>query len=239
MSGNGTAIQAILFDKDGTLTDFRATWADWLGRTLVDLSDATGVPAAVLGDAVGYDVVAGAFRPRATFVTAPFARTCLALATAAERHPAWMEAWLADRQHPVAQVPVGDVAGLLRSLRDRGLRLGVLTNDSQEGARRHLDAGGLTPMLDRIVGVDDGFGAKPGPGGALAFADGLSLDPAGVLFVGDGLTDLQAAQGAGMPFVGVLTGTLDEGAFAGAAAILPDIHHLPRWLDAQPGTPAD
>jgi phosphoglycolate phosphatase len=50
--------------------------------------------------------------------------------------------------------------------------------------------------------------------------------------VGDSLHDLDAARRAGMAAVGVLTGTaIHEVLEPLADIVLPDITHLPAWLD--------
>ncbi|UWQ21041.1 HAD family hydrolase [Jannaschia sp. W003] len=226
-------IRAVLFDKDGTLTDFRATWEGWVAALVRDLALEAGVPAAALRAALGLDD-AGRLRADALFVTAPFPVTLAALAEAAAHEPARLRRWLRARPGPARQVPVGEPARLLAALRSTGLSLGVLTNADRVSAREDLEAMGAWPHLDALVAADDGHGAKPEPAGALHFAAQAGLDPAEVLLVGDGLADLQAARGAGMPFAGVLTGTRGPHEFPGAAAVLADVHALPDWLAGRP-----
>jgi hypothetical protein len=38
VSAGKMGIEAILFDKDGTLFDFEASWADWMAETIVRLA---------------------------------------------------------------------------------------------------------------------------------------------------------------------------------------------------------
>jgi phosphoglycolate phosphatase len=52
--------------------------------------------------------------------------------------------------------------------------------------------------------------------------------------VGDSLHDLRAGRAAGMTTIGVLTGVAGaEELSPSADLILPDIGHLPAWLDTQ------
>jgi phosphoglycolate phosphatase len=125
------------------------------------------------------------------------------------------------------------LAPLLATLRGRGLRLGVATNDSEAPARQHLAAHGITGFFDFIAGQDSGHGAKPGPGMCLAFAERLALAPARVAMVGDSRHDLLAGRSAGMRTVAVLTGMARAEDLAELAdAVLPDIGALPAWLDS-------
>jgi phosphoglycolate phosphatase len=122
---------------------------------------------------------------------------------------------------------------LFEALAARGLRIGILTNDGEAPTRRHLAAWGVLDRVDMVIGADSGWGPKPDPAGALAFCRALSLPPAAVALVGDGMTDMDAARGAGMRAVGVLTGALGEAALAPhAEAVLPDVAALPAWIDA-------
>jgi phosphoglycolate phosphatase len=121
---------------------------------------------------------------------------------------------------------------LLSGLRDRGLRLGVATNDSEAPARQHLAAHGITDCFDFIAGYDSGHGAKPGPGMCLAFAAACGLPPRRVAMVGDSRHDLQAGRAAGMHTVAVLTGIAKAPDLAPLAdVVLPDIGAIPGWLD--------
>jgi phosphoglycolate phosphatase len=120
----------------------------------------------------------------------------------------------------------------LTGLRDRGLRLGVATNDSEAPARQHLAAHGITDCFDFIVGYDSGHGPKPGPGMCLAFAAACGIAPGRIAMVGDSRHDLQAGRAAGMRTVAVLTGIAEARDLAPLAdAVLPDIGALPDWLD--------
>ncbi|MEM8825165.1 MAG: HAD family hydrolase [Pseudomonadota bacterium] len=225
-------IRAILLDKDGTLTDFRATWERWLPGILAELAGAAGVEPERVGDAIGFDLDAGRIRAGAVFVTGTGAQTAEAMAQALDWPPERIARWLAPRFRVAQQVPVTPVGPLLAALRGRGLVLGVLTNADEAEARHHLDGMGASPHLARVIGCDSGYGAKPDPAGALAFADDLAVDPAEIALVGDGMTDMGAARGAGMLAVGVLTGTLDRAALAPHAdVVLEDVTALPGWLD--------
>lgn len=224
-------IRAVLFDKDGTLTDFRATWELWMPGTVHDLAMASGAPAGDVAAGFGFDLERGRITPEGLFVTAPGHVVNDRVADIVGWSPAALARWMEPRTARVAQVAVPGVARLLARLRCGGLALGVLTNAQEAEAARHLRAMGATAYLDRVIGCNSGFGAKPDPRGAADFADRLGLRRDEVALVGDGLTDMAAAEGAGLVPVGVLTGTLDRATLAGrAAAVLPDVSHLPDWL---------
>ena len=56
-------VKGILFDKDGTLFEFGATWNAWCLRVLDDLSKGDSARRSAMADAVHFDLEAGRFRP--------------------------------------------------------------------------------------------------------------------------------------------------------------------------------
>jgi phosphoglycolate phosphatase len=104
--------------------------------------------------------------------------------------------------------PVGDLAPLLARLKDRGLKLGVATSDSERSAHHTLAPFGVIEHLDFIAGYDSGHGTKPSAGMVTGFLTATGLAAADVMVVGDNLHDLEMGRAAraGM-VVGVLTGT--------------------------------
>lgn len=224
-------IDGLLFDKDGTLFDFRVSWGRWaqgfLAQTARDAAHARR-----LGRAIGFDPETGSFAPDSPVIAATAADIAAALVA---ELPGVSVAELTDRIDASAgQAAMSEAVPLrplLAALRERGLRLGVATNDSEAPARKHLAHHGITDCFDFIAGYDSGHGAKPGPGMCLAFARQLGLDPARVAMVGDSRHDLEAGRAAGMRTVAVLTGVATRADLEGHAdVVLADIGVIPGWL---------
>ncbi|MBC7138541.1 MAG: HAD family hydrolase [Defluviimonas sp.] len=230
-------IRAIIFDKDGTLFDFEATWGAWARSLMLDLAAGDTGRAETLGEAIGFDMARGRFDPASPVI----AGTPGEIAQALLPHvPGASPLTLVARMNALAavapQAEAVPLAPLLAALRGHGLRLGLATNDAEGPARAHLEGAGVLEMFDFVAGFDSGHGAKPAPGQLLAFADAMGLAPAEVAMVGDSRHDLHAARAARMTAIAVLSG------LAGAAelqpfadAVLPDIGHLPGWLAARGG----
>jgi phosphoglycolate phosphatase len=229
-------IDALLFDKDGTLFDFRISWGRWATGFLAGLAT-DAAHADRLGRAIGFDAATQSFAPDSPVIAA----TAADIAAALVPHLGGVSvAELTDRIDETAgSAPMSEAVPLrplLDGLRGRGLRLGVATNDSEAPARQHLAAHGVTDCFDFIAGYDSGHGAKPGPGMCLAFAASCGLDPARVAMVGDSRHDLQAGRAAGMRTVAVLTGIAKAQDLAPLAdVLLPDIGAIPSWLDRSSG----
>lgn len=228
-----TAIKAIIFDKDGTLFDFDATWGGWARGFIAAEAGGDLVLARRLADALGYDVARCTFHPHSVVIAATtdiVAQVILPLLPGVSK--ADLLARMDARAIAAPQVEVTPLLPLLTALRARGLRLGIATNDTEVPARAHLGAAGVVQCFDFIAGFDSGFGGKPAPGQLLAFAAAVGLDSSRIAMVGDSRHDLTAARAAGMVAVAVLTGIARRADLAPHAdVVLTSIADLPGWLD--------
>ncbi|WP_210526998.1 HAD family hydrolase [Rubellimicrobium arenae] len=228
-------IRGVVFDKDGTLFDFQATWGAW-SRGMIE-AESRGDPdlAARIAEVLGYDLGTGLFRPESIVIastTETVAEHLLPLLpwTRKEELMARMNA----RAAGAPQVEVPRLRAVLEHLAELDIALGVATNDTEAPARTHLREAGVEAMFGFIAGFDSGWGGKPGAGQLLAFAAAVGLDPAECAMVGDSLHDLSAARTAGMRGVGVLTGVAGRATLAPAAdVVLGSIAELPDWVAAQ------
>ncbi len=222
-------IEAIIFDKDGTLFDFRATWGGWAERMLDRIAGADGGLRAVIEDAMGYASGRG-FEPSSVVIAGTSGEVAAVLAAATGLGAAELEV-LANRV--ATETPQVIVPGLHAALdRLAGAHvLGLVTNDGEAPARVHLDGAGVTRHFAFVAGYDSGHGSKPGPGPLLAFADATGIAPGRTLMVGDSRHDLAAGRAAGMGTVAVLTGVAKAPELADLAdVVLPDISHLADWI---------
>lgn len=102
---------------------------------------------------------------------------------------------------------------LLESLRDRGLRLGLVSNTFDPGwlLRRDLEEMGLAERLDTAVFSSETGWRKPHPGSFERALDALGVAARDALFVGDRLyDDVRGAAELGMTTVQALWFRADE-----------------------------
>lgn len=226
-------IQGIVFDKDGTLFDFNATWGAWAQRLLIQEAQGDEALAKVLADAIDYDWNTKLFLHGSIVV----AHTADEVAQELLRHlPDQDRSALVARMDLLAaeapQCEATDLRLFVSGLRARGLKLGVATNDSEAPARAHLGHADILDGLDFVAGYDSGWGGKPSPGQLLAFCEQTGIAPDHCLMVGDSLHDLESGQAAGMHTMGVLTGLASRAELAPTAdVVLESIAQLPAWLD--------
>jgi len=229
-------LRGLLFDKDGTLYDFQASWGAWAQEVLVELAGDDGALAVQLAGAMRFDHVGGRFHPDSPVIAGTGDEVTALLAPHLPGWPGGPSAladWLGNRAAEAQMVEAVPLRPLFQRLGSAGFRLGVATNDYEAVARVHLGAD--SALFDFIAGADSGHGGKPGPGMMLAFAAACGLRPAEVLMVGDSRHDLEAGRAAGMPTLAVLTGVATADDLAPFAdAVCPDIGHLPGLLGLDP-----
>lgn len=231
---NDRKVDGLLFDKDGTLFDFHATWSTWGTELIEELTDGDPALRGTLAREIHFDLDTNQFLPSSPMVAHTHRECAEYVARALPGSDVdELEHQLMLTAAKAALAPAVPLSPFLADLAGRGMALGVVTNDTEFTAHAHLGAAGVTQQFDFIAGFDSGFGAKPDPGPLLAFAEAVGLDPARVAMVGDSTHDLMAGRAAGMVTLGVLTGTaLADELAPFADAVLPDIGHIPAWLEA-------
>jgi HAD superfamily hydrolase (TIGR01509 family) len=117
----------------------------------------------------------------------------------------------------------------LETLRERGLRLGIVTG-SQSGSFLPLREEGLLDFFEIVLTGADVTRPKPDPEGLLKCATALGVGPGQAVYVGDTPTDVRASRAAGMAVVSVLSGAGDSALLSAAG---PDwlIHSHARLSD--------
>ncbi|MDC0736691.1 HAD family hydrolase [Cognatishimia sp. SS12] len=223
---------AVLFDKDGTLFDFNATWNGWTIGIIDYFSGGDADVASRIAAAIEFDLGSRQFLPTSPVIAGTNREAAELVASALPgQNVAEIEQHLAISASRADIVPAVPLSPYLNDLRSRGLKLGVMTNDTEMGAKAHLEAAGVIDRFDMVIGHDSGFGAKPDAAPLLAFAQHMGLAPHDVIMVGDSTHDLLAGRRAGMKTIGVLTGLATEDTLAPLADIvLPHIGHIPSLL---------
>ncbi|MCI0791161.1 MAG: HAD family hydrolase [Chloroflexi bacterium] len=124
------------------------------------------------------------------------------------------------------------VPATVRTLSDRGLKLGIVSSKYRRRIEGVLEREGLREHFAVIVGAEDVAAFKPDPAGLISAAEKLSTSPANVLYVGDSLTDAETARRASVPFVAVLSGVTERHEFAECPVhhVLGSIGELPAIL---------
>jgi phosphoglycolate phosphatase len=221
-------IRGILFDKDGTLLDYEATWGPLNRQAALTAARGDTALAARLLVHAGYDdglTRAQAGTPIAAGTTAEIAELFASLLPGTDVAVLTAEVVAIFDASASHAVVVPGAKATLQALARRGLALGVATHDSIAGLCNSLQPHGLLELLQFQAGYDSGYGHKPGPGMLNAFCHATRLNPAEVCVVGDNRHDLAMGVSGGAGYrIGVLTGTsTTEDLQPYADLVLPDI----------------
>jgi phosphoglycolate phosphatase len=208
-------IQAIVFDKDGTLIDFNAMWGDWITELARHLEAAAYISIAPqLFGTVGFDPATGIVAPNGPLAISTMtgirtlAENVLRAAglTPAAAAAATQAGWYIPDPVALAQ-PLADLPALFGTVRARGIRIAVATTDDRAPTLATLAALGVAPLVDALACGDDDRPLKPAPDMILAICEELGISPAQAAMVGDTAADLRMGRSAGVGLtIGVLSG---------------------------------
>lgn len=187
-------IDAVVFDKDGTLLDFEQTWNPAIARAIAIMADGDDRVADVIADALGYDLDAGVTRPNAPLIAASNDEivAMLPAGLGAHRLPDLLATAVLDT---VAAARNAEL--LLDHLADAGVPLAIATNDNVDSTFAQLDRLGWTSRFAAVLGYDSGHGAKPEPGMVIEACRVVGVAPTRAAMVGDSPADIESGRAAG------------------------------------------
>ena len=99
--------------------------------------------------------------------------------------------------------PFPGVRETLESLRERGIRMAVVTSKFTETALRGMNCVGIASFFEDVIGAEKITRPKPDPQPCLEALDILGVDPSQCLCVGDSPYDLVSGKKAGCTTVAV------------------------------------
>lgn len=108
------------------------------------------------------------------------------------------------------------IVEMLNALRERGLRMAIVTTKFRHMAVRHLETAGLADYFEFIVPGDEVTHPKPDAEPFLRALELLGLPPEHVAHVGDSSHDITGAKAAGIYAIAALWGTDNKDALLSA-----------------------
>lgn len=230
-------IKGILFDKDGTLVDFHATWFAIGDILALRAADGDRARADALLSAAGYDFTSHRFIADSIFAAGTNADIVglwyPQLANGARQALIDEFDAFTTREGAAKPVVLPGCREALGTLHQAGYKLGVATNDSTGGAEQTLSALGVAQMFVAAYGYDAVANPKPAPDTVYAFCDLTGLKPSQLAMVGDNRHDLAMARAGGVGLaIGVLSGTGTRETLSPLAdVVLDSIADLPDYLE--------
>ena len=232
-------IQAVVFDKDGTLLDFNAFWiavsAAALEEMLVRLHR-EDIPLNELLASIGvYDgkADADALLCHGTYAQMGEAIYAVLREKGVTLSPEEVVSMTAEVY--TQKAVLGEVKPTCRSLREvleklksKGLRLLLVTTDNAEITQMCLEKLGVRELFDRVITDDGKTPTKPNPQCIREYSKESGIPVESMVMVGDTMTDVRFARNAGMRVIGVGASREVE---KKADAFRPDVSHLWEALE--------
>lgn len=235
-------IQAIIFDKDGTLMKFDCFWIEVSRCAAEELLRRLGredIPVGRLLEVLGvagetadidgllckgtYEQIALAMGAVLRDFGVEISDSELIKLTLA----AYSDHADAGKIEPICE----NMQGVLKRLKSGGRRLAVVTTDDSHITHKCLSALGIEDLFEKVY-TDDGINPiKPNPECALKFLSEYHIPTQNAVMVGDTMTDIRFARNAGISAIGV--GSSRERLKPYADAVIPDISHLPDVIEGE------
>lgn len=214
----------LVFDWDGTLVDSIGSIVACTRRAL-EAAGAEGARVEAIRSTIGLGIreMMEAIVPGCD--DALFERICVA----------YRQLWFSG--YGARHRPFDGVDRFLQQLSAAGYLLAVATAKSRRGLEADFDRTGLGRHFVASRTVDEAP-PKPHPAMLESLMAELGTTPDRSLMIGDTAHDLEMAAGAGVPGVGVLSGSHDRPRLSAAApeAIFDSVLELTGWLPRGEGT---
>ncbi len=219
--GKRTACRLVIFDKDGTLINFTATWVPLIQKRVAFLLKKLGRDGeleAFLLKSWGIDPANGKIDPRGPCPVSPRSDEIVIGTMALYQHGyPWDESkqWVAqafdeadaDGDWREKVVPVKGIQTFLSQLRKDGLYTALATSDERKDTEAILQNLGMDGLFDIILCAGEVNPPKPHPQTLLTICHQLSISPQEAIFIGDTVTDMLMGKKAGIALtVGILEG---------------------------------
>ncbi|MFW6180101.1 MAG: HAD family hydrolase [Spirochaetota bacterium] len=215
--------ELVIFDKDGTLTDFKKTWIPLLEKRIDIVREKLGldVPRRELRDLIfkTFGVGDDWIDPYGPFPYTPPHEDEIVFATAlyslgvpwekgktVARHSIERAEEELDRRETT--VLFEGVPEVLDSLKRAGLLLALATADLTGIAQTILSFTGIHGLFDYVVGADMVARHKPDPEMLHKILEALKVGPESSVLVGDSITDMEMGRRAGL---GLVVGVTEGG----------------------------
>jgi phosphoglycolate phosphatase len=220
--GQRIPCRLVIFDKDGTLIDFTATWVPLIRKRVSFLLKVLGREDDGLGAFLlkswGIDPISGRVDPRGPCPVSPRADEIVigTMALYQKGYP-WDEAkeWVAqafdeadaDSDWREKVVPIKGIQPLLSRLREDGFRTALATSDERKDTEAILSHLGMDDLFDIVLCAGEVSPPKPHPETILTICRRLSVHPNEAVMVGDSVIDMVMGKRAGVALsVGILEG---------------------------------
>lgn len=231
--------KAIIFDKDGTVLNFEALWVRISELAVTEILTKLNMPLSLLADVLtAFGVEEGIARIDGILcwgtyhdMSEAMHRTLAANGCPLSReelHEVMVESYHRYIREGDILPICPNLREIFLSLREKGLRLFLVTSDDMTGALRCLEALGVRDLFEAVYAHDGITPHKPSPDLFRLVCEQNGLSPSDLVMVGDSMVDIRFAKNGGCLAVGVGHDERNRAILqaGGADLVLPDISYL-------------
>ncbi|GBG33357.1 N-acylneuraminate-9-phosphatase [Hondaea fermentalgiana] len=200
----------VIFDKDGTLIDFKFMWGRWAEKLCARLEDQGHLNREAMQlftEALGYNRTEGTVHNRSPICCSPmhnieeicveFVSSHMGSNRRDEAVEAIRKAWHMPNPETDTRA-LTDLHDLFSFLRkERGSKIAVCTTDDRDVTETTLAWLKVDHLVDQVVCGDDAhLPPKPNPEQIFHICDRLGVEPRNTVMVGDTITDMSMGHAA-------------------------------------------
>jgi phosphoglycolate phosphatase len=251
-------IEAILFDKDGTLLEFLELWgrfAELMTKQVIDQissmggemfglnpSKLLGIEVVETGRLTGYDIQGplsiGSMPEIEAILAWQLYRCGMSWNEAITRIREFRRQASVEMERERPAVPTPGLIDFLEQCEKLQLPLCVITSDYTQEARKHLSWIHSEHYFREIIGSDQATVGKPHPEMVYTACQRIGVSPTKVVLIGDTNGDMQMGKAAGVAVtIGISKNPTGSGRQNQADYMISNYKQLS--LSGSPGQPAD
>jgi len=188
------ALKAIIFDLDGTLINSAIPFKKMKSRIIKYLEDIGVTPGLLNEEMLNFEITHLAVNDlRSKGFSQQYIKKAL------DEVSNIMNEVEIESSDDASLIP--NVPETLKALKNRGLKLGLMTRSCREYAEKILEKFDLRKFFDVIIARDDVENPKPDPSHAIKLLGFLNVNAEETLFIGDHWSDAECAKRSGLKFV--------------------------------------
>jgi phosphoglycolate phosphatase len=224
IAGREFSTELVIFDKDGTLIDFKETWVGIIDNLISAMSRHVPLTPNLkerVQIALGISIEKKEIDGCGPLAMGTFTE-CDALLTYCLYREGirWDKAqgivrslgdeiFRSDIRRKNTRAAKGAIEMLTR-LKSKGIRIAVATNDKASDARSDMDSIGAGAYIDFVVGADSVNTSKPAPDMVRKICDYFRIEPRHAVLIGDTVMDAMLGRNSGVQLSIGITGIVPK-----------------------------